>query len=153
MRLKNVAWMLSGSMIFVACGDAKDGTTAQNGQNGSITQEQVCDCIADMDAALEEIMGEASGSTTSLKEWMAKVEETAVDCMKGNRSPEENKRFVEMQEKCPGFAKYQGKVDGFRSKLRQLKEESKPDNDVKDMNEIAPGGAQELLDKLKNSRK
>jgi hypothetical protein len=34
-----------------------------------------------------------------------------------------------------------------------LKEEGKPDNDVKDMNEIAPGGAQELLDKLKNSRK
>ena len=153
MRLKNVAWMLSGTMIFAACGDAKDGTTAQNGQNGSMTQEQVCDCIADMDAALEEIMDEASGSTTSLKDWMAKVEETAVDCMRGNRGPEESKRFVEMQEKCPGFAKYKGKVDGFRNKLRQLKDEDQPDDNVKDMNEIAPGGAQELLDKLKNSKK
>lgn len=139
--------------MFAACGNTNDGTTAQSGQGGSMTQEQVCDCIADMDAALEEIMDEAKDSSTSLKAWMAKVEETAVDCMKDSRGPEENKRFVEMQEKCPGFAKYKGKVDGFRNKLRQLRDEDKPDDNVKDMNEIAPGGAQELLDKLKNNKK
>lgn len=153
MRLNNVAWMIAGTAFLAGCGDAKEGTTAQSGPGGTMTQEQVCDCIADMDAALEEIMDEATDSSTSLKDWMAKVEETAVDCMKGKRGPEENKRFVELQEKCPGFAKYKGKVDGFRNKLRQLKEEDKPDNNVQDMNEIAPGGAQELLDKLKNSKK
>ena len=155
MNFKKAVWLFATVSVFASCGSENHGTTSQSddAQGAHLSQEQVCDCIADMDAALEEIIAEADDSKLTLREWLGKMEATAVDCMKESKDPAQgNRAFVEMQEKCPGFAKYQSKVDAFRTKLKDFKERETPESNVKDMREIAPGGAQELLDKLKNER-
>ena len=151
--MKNSFWAVTIIATAMGCGE-KTETQAidSNQQASSITKEEVCACISEMEAVLDQVLADAEGQELTIEDWMSRIETSAADCMKEDRGEAGGQQFVNLQSECPRFDQYSSKIESFRLKLMELKEKVRPEPAIQSMDDVAPGGAQELLDKLRQKR-
>lgn len=151
--MKNAFWAVTIIATVMGCGEKSETPTKDsNPQAISINKEEVCACIEEMEAVLDQVLADAEGQELTIEDWMSRIETSAADCMKEDRGEEGGQQFVELQSECPRFEQYSSKVESFRLKLMELKEKVYPEAAIQSMDDVAPGGAQELLDKLREKQ-
>lgn len=109
-----------------------------------------CECLVEMNAALQSVLGNENNSNWSAKQWTQELAKASSSCMAKTRTPQELSAWSQEQSECEGYATYTELVGSFRAKMVAAKGNgSEMPKNIKDISEE---GAKGLLDELSKQR-
>jgi len=132
--------------VLMSCGGGADSAVTLDEK----ADLNACDCLVEMNAALESILGNEDSGSWTAKQWTDELAKASSPCMSKTRTPQELSTWSQEQSTCSGYAAYKELVNSFRAKMVAAKGQgTKMPRNIKDISEQ---GAKGLLDELSKQR-
>lgn len=132
--------------VLMSCGGGADSAVTTD----ETADLNACDCLVEMNAALQSILGNENNASWSAKQWTQELAKASSSCMTMTRTPQELSAWSQEQSTCEGYANYKELVGSFRAKMVAAK--GNGSDMPKDIKDISEEGAKGLLDELSKQR-